>query len=84
MKSYNECKKIAMSKAAEMGEKPTKAYDYGNAYMFTKNNYTAIGGALPIVILKEDGKAVTMSTYVNLYDEGKEEFEININTGARK
>lgn len=84
MKSYTECKKIAVEKAASMGEKPTTVYDFGNAYCFTKKNYLNIGGGLPIVILKEDGKAVTMSTYVNMYDEGIEEIELNYNTGAKK
>lgn len=81
MKSYQECKMIAIKKSHAMKETPDKAFDYGNAYLFTKKNYTAIGGALPIVVLKEDGKAVSMTTYVNMYDEGSKEKEIDFETG---
>lgn len=64
MISYEEAKKIALDKTKQAGLEINTAGEFEGAYMFDDSEHQ-YDGMLPIVIKKENGKAVNYWAYLN-------------------
>ena len=71
---------VALKKAKEVKPKIDTCTEYENGYVFgckTDDEYVG-GGHVPVVILKEDGRAVNMPYFIIKIGTGQEigEFEV--------
>ena len=64
MMNFEEAKK----KAKELRKDIDYCQEYEDAYIFSKKDDNSFGGQGPVVILKENGKAINMVAYCNMSD----------------
>ena len=64
MMNFEEAKK----KAKKLRKDVDFCQEYEDAYIFSKKDDVSFGGQSPVVILKENGEAISMVAYCNMPD----------------